>query len=155
MKVGKLVTLCALLASCTTQRIKESSQKSVTTRDTLIETLIRHDTVRSIVQQQDSVTIRDSVYVTERQRGDTVFLTTYKEATRYRERVVHDTAYKHIFTKDTVYIVRADTVLSKHTEARTRSPTTKYKLLFMAIIVVCICVIAERVRQRKRAQHKG
>ena len=40
---------------------------------------------------KDTVVVRDSVYVSERQKGDTVYLTRTEWRERWRTRVVHDT----------------------------------------------------------------
>ncbi len=45
----------------------------------------------SIVRSVDTVVVRDSVFVSERQRGDTVYLTRTEWRDRWRTRVVHDT----------------------------------------------------------------
>jgi hypothetical protein len=50
----------------------------------------------------DSVVDRDSIYVTELVKGDTVYLTTTKYVERYRERIVRDTVYEH--SVDTVLV---------------------------------------------------
>ena len=42
----------------------------------------------------DTVVVRDSVFVSERQRGDTVYLTRVEWRDRWRTRVVHDTVVK-------------------------------------------------------------
>ena len=39
----------------------------------------------------DTVVVRDSVFVSEKQRGDTVYLTRVEWRDRWRTRVVHDT----------------------------------------------------------------
>lgn len=48
----------------------------------------------SIVRSVDTVVVRDSVFVSERQRGDTVYLTRVEWRDRWRTRVVHDTVVK-------------------------------------------------------------
>lgn len=45
----------------------------------------------NIVQRSDTVVVRDSIFVSERQRGDTVYLTRVEWRDRWRTRVVHDT----------------------------------------------------------------
>jgi hypothetical protein len=70
-----------LLGSCTTTRTV-----TVTERHT--------DTLRVTQHQRDSIYIRDSTYVSEQQRGDTILLTTTKWLTKYIERLSHDTIYR-------------------------------------------------------------
>ena len=45
----------------------------------------------SIVRSVDTVVVRDSVFVSERQRGDTVYLTRVEWRDRWRTQLVHDT----------------------------------------------------------------
>ena len=45
----------------------------------------------SIVRSVDTVVVRDSVFVSERQRGDTVYLTRVEWRDRWRTQMVHDT----------------------------------------------------------------
>jgi hypothetical protein len=77
---GFLLTVW-LLGSCTTTRTV-----TVTERHT--------DTLRVTQHQRDSIYIRDSTYVSEQQRGDTILLTTTKWLTKYIERLSHDTIYR-------------------------------------------------------------
>ena len=44
-----------------------------------------------ILQRADTIVVRDSVFVSERQRGDTVYLTRTKYRDRWRTQIVHDT----------------------------------------------------------------
>ena len=44
-----------------------------------------------VLQRVDTVVVRDSVFVSERQRGDTVYLTRTEWRDRWRTRLVHDT----------------------------------------------------------------
>ena len=45
----------------------------------------------SIVRSVDTVVVRDSVFLSERQRGDTVYLTRVEYRDRWRTHLVHDT----------------------------------------------------------------
>lgn len=45
----------------------------------------------NIVRSVDTVVVRDSVFVSERQRGDTVYLTRTEYRDRWRTQIVHDT----------------------------------------------------------------
>ena len=45
----------------------------------------------NVVRSVDTVVVRDSVFVSERQRGDTVYLTRTKYRDRWRTQIVHDT----------------------------------------------------------------
>lgn len=81
--IGILVGLMAavLLAGCTTT-------KYVTVPE------VHHDTVRVTQQQRDSIYLHDSIFVQTLTRGDTVFLTTDRWHTLYRDRWSHDTVYQ-------------------------------------------------------------
>ena len=48
----------------------------------------------SIVRSVDTVVVRDSVFLSERQRGDTVYLTRVEYRDRWRTHLVHDTVVK-------------------------------------------------------------
>ena len=48
----------------------------------------------SIVRSVDTVVVRDSVFLSERLRGDTVYLTRVEWRDRWRTRIVHDTVVK-------------------------------------------------------------
>lgn len=48
----------------------------------------------SIVRSVDTVVVRDSVFVSERMRGDTVYLTRVEWRDHWRTRIVHDTVVK-------------------------------------------------------------
>ena len=45
----------------------------------------------NVVRLVDTVVVRDSVFVSERQRGDTVYLTRTEYRDRWRTQIVHDT----------------------------------------------------------------
>ena len=60
-------------------------------------TTLRHATQHYTTQHNvthDTVYLRDSVYVSERQRGDTVYLTRVEWRDRWRTRMVHDTIHE-------------------------------------------------------------
>ena len=81
--IGILVGLMAavLLAGC-------STTKYVTVPE------VHHDTVRITQQQRDSIYLHDSIWVQTLTRGDTVYLTTDRWHTQYRDRWSHDTVYQ-------------------------------------------------------------
>ena len=45
----------------------------------------------NVVRSVDTVVLRDSVFVSERQRGDTIYLTRTEYRDRWRTQIVHDT----------------------------------------------------------------
>lgn len=78
MLIQAIVVAC-LLGGCTTTRYVEVPGPSHT------------DTVRITQQQRDSIHVHDSIYVSEKQRGDTVYVQTVKWHTAWRDRLVRDT----------------------------------------------------------------
>ena len=64
-----------------------------TTKYVPIET-IKTDTVYQSKVQHDSVHVRDSIYVKEWQKGDTIFVNRDRWRIEYLSKEVHDTIYK-------------------------------------------------------------
>lgn len=88
--MGLLMALvfCALLGSCKTRE-----------RIVTIET-VRIDTTYITRHERDSIHEHDSTHVSEKQRGDTIFVEVNRWRTKYVERLKHDT----------IFIARHDTV---------------------------------------------
>ena len=61
---------------------------------------VRTDTVYINKMQRDSIWLHDSIYVTEKQKGDTIYVQLEKWHTKYVEKEMHDTTY--IATHDTI-----------------------------------------------------
>jgi len=103
MKHLLFILAALILASCATQRraseVKKESSSEYVTRQHL-------DSLFMASMQRDSVFMRDSIYVF--QKDDTV--TQYVERIRYRYRNRTDTLYRNIVTRDTVFIERTDSV---------------------------------------------
>ena len=74
--IGILCTMCLMSVSCKTI---DSSQLTVDSFEV--------QKFRSV----DTVVVRDSVFVSEKMRGDTVYLTRVEWRDRWRTRMVHDT----------------------------------------------------------------
>jgi len=72
---------------------------SCKTRAVVIETT-RTDTCYISKHQRDSIWLHDSIHVTEKQSGDTVYLLSERWHTKYIETTTHDTTY--IATHDTI-----------------------------------------------------
>lgn len=62
-------------------------------RVVMVETT-RTDTTYITKHQRDSIWLHDSIYVSEKQRGDTIFVESRKWLTKYVEKEVHDTVYQ-------------------------------------------------------------
>lgn len=73
-----------LLASCKTRE-----------RIVTVET-VRRDTTYITKHQRDSIWLHDSIYVSEKQRGDTIFVESRKWFTKYIDRLTRDTLYIHV-----------------------------------------------------------
>ena len=87
MKLPCFLLLLLALVSC----------KSVNPR---LYTIHRDSVAYTIHQSIDTILLRDSIYIHERQKGDTVYLTRTEWRERWRVRLVHDTIH------DTQYVER-------------------------------------------------
>lgn len=74
-----IVVLAALIHSCAPRTIET--------------VIVKTDTVYHQKLQRDSIYVNDSIYIKEFIAGDTVRITTDRWHTRWRDRLVHDTAY--------------------------------------------------------------
>lgn len=63
------------------------------TSDPVVVERISHDTIYRLQLSRDSIMVRDSIYITERMKGDTLILTRDRWHTAYRDRLMHDTTY--------------------------------------------------------------
>lgn len=88
MKKITLVVAIMLLSSCKTRTVVMTVPE------------VRTDTVIITKWQRDSIWAHDSVHVSEKTKGDTVWLEVSKWHTKYVEKVVRDTTY--IATHDTI-----------------------------------------------------
>jgi hypothetical protein len=84
---GLLILLLLVLAGCKT------------TKYVPVET-VRTDTCYITKHQRDSIMLRDSIYVKEVTKGDTVYVNVDKWHMQYIEKQLHDTLY--IATHDTI-----------------------------------------------------
>ena len=85
---------------------------------------------RSMVQHShDTVVVWDSVFVSERQRGDTVYLTRVEWRDRWRTQLVHDT------------IVRTDSIVQVIEHPPERYVPPFYKRCTIALWVAVILII--------------
>ena len=81
MGIAVGLLFCALLGSCGTTKYVPVVEH-------------RTDTVRVVQHERDSIYLHDSIYVSQQQRGDTVWLTTDRWHTQWRDRWRHDTLYQ-------------------------------------------------------------
>jgi hypothetical protein len=97
----------------------------------------------NVVRSVDTVVVRDSVFVREVMKGDTVYLTRVEWRDRWRTRMVHDT------------IVRTDSIVQviEHPPERYVPPFYKRcTIAFWAIVAVATIVVIGRfaIGRRKR-----
>ena len=93
--------------------------------------------VFNIVRSVDTVVVRDSVFVSERQRGDTVYLTRAEYRDRWRTQIVHDT------------IVRTDSIVQviEHPPERYIPPFYKRcTAIFWTLIALLLLYVIIRMR---------
>lgn len=88
MKKIIFVVAIMLLSSCKTRTVVMTVPE------------VRTDTVIITKSQRDSIWLHDSIHVSEKTEGDTVWLEVSKWHTKYVEKVVRDTTY--IATRDTI-----------------------------------------------------
>ena len=89
----------------------------------------------NVVRSVDTIVVRDSVFVREVMKGDTVYLTRVEWRDRWRTRMVHDT------------IVRTDSIVQviEHPPERYVPPFYKRcTIALWAIVAVAIIVIIGR-----------
>lgn len=94
--------MCGLLAGCRTGR------ETVRT-----EVRVVRDTLERVVVRADTLVARDSVYVSDYRRGDTVYRTEYRWRERWRERWRTDTVRQVV--RDTVRVAEKVAVKERAT----------------------------------------
>lgn len=95
---------------------------------------VRTDTLRELVYERDSIFLRDSTWVSEHQRGDTIFVTKEKWHTVYQDRT----------RTDTVYVSKTDSVqvpVVVEVEKKATLPTwLKLYFVLMGALVIGVLV---------------
>lgn len=106
--IAAIAFLLLALTAC------KSAQPVATT--TQADTLrSRHDTLLIFRATHDTLCLRDSVYIREVQRGDTVLITKFRDRTLYKTIAVHDTIYKSV----------GDTLQARNVEYKTVTQTVE------------------------------
>ena len=95
----------------------------------------------NVVRSVDTIVMRDSVYVREVMRGDTVYLTRTEWRDRWRTRVVHDTV------RHTEYV---DRVVEKPPERYVPKFYKRCTIALWAIIAAAIAYVLLRWWLRRR-----
>ena len=103
------------LCSCTTQYVPVES--------------VRYDSLYFAKIQKDSIFVQDSVFV--REKGDTVFKDRFK------------LVYKYVMVKDTMLVVRTDSVMIPYPVEKRRTwwEQTKIDIASTAVIIVAIILL--------------
>ena len=123
-----LATILSVLPSC----------KSV---DSSLYTLHRDSVAYTVHQTIDTIVMHDSVYVSERQKGDTIYLTRTEYRDRWRVRLVHDTIH------DTQYV---EHVVENPPERYVPAFYKRCTIALWAIIAVAIAYVLLRWWLRRR-----
>ena len=77
------IIMCVLVTGCASTKLSPTEVVQASHTDTL----------RIVQVQRDSIWLHDSVYVSQYQKGDTVYKEQTKWHTKYIERLSHDTIY--------------------------------------------------------------
>lgn len=85
-------TILSLLIGCKTITKTEYVDRYTTVHDTIHQTIVKHD----------SIALRDSVFLFQYIKGDTVYKYKYVERSGQKDRIVHDSIYLH--KTDTVFV---------------------------------------------------
>ena len=92
----------------------------------------------NVVRSVDTVVVRDSVFVSERQRGDTVYMTRVEWRDRWRTHLVHDT------------IVRTDSIVQVIEHPPERYVPKFYKWCTVALWAIGLLAIGHFAIRRLR-----
>ena len=101
--------------------------------------VVQSNDTTSFIQRSarvDSVYLRDSVFVSEKQRGDTVYLTRVEWRDRWRTRMVHDT------------IVRTDSIVQVIEHPPERYVPKFYKWCTVALWAIVLLAIGRLALKR-------
>lgn len=117
---GLILILVLLFSSCATKTRIEY-------RDRDVNHYINKEVHDTLVER-----ITDSVYLETKQRGDTIYITKYKEKTRWKEKIVerHDTCWRDSIVKD----------YKEVTKKVTKYPKTYWWFMGISIISVIFAI---------------
>ena len=100
------------------------------------------DTIRLVTIRHDSIHLHDSIYITQRQAGDTIYITTTKYQLRDRTQMIHDTI--HQVHNDT--ITRPITITATDPPRTTWRDTLATTLRYIIIIAIVALIIIALLR---------
>lgn len=105
------------------------------------------DTIQTVTIRHDSIHLRDSIYILQEQRGDTIYLTTTKYQLRDRTKMIHDTI--RCVTRDTIRqpipITTTDTT-PRTTWRDTLSTILRYLIILAIAIIIIIAILRDTTR---------
>ena len=129
--------LLLLLTSCArTHYIPVTTQEHI--RDTIHLLTIRHD----------SIHLRDSIYITERQAGDTIYITTTKYQLRDRTQLIHDTITRIHHDTITRPVTITATDPPRTTWRDTLATTIRYLIIIGIIGIIIIALIHDLIHKK-------
>lgn len=133
MKRFILIAISALLlASCRTHTSAVSESNNLSARS---------DTVFFARELVDSIFLRDSIFVNQYVRGDTVYI----------EKTAHHIIARERTLTDTIYRTRTDTVFSSTSYERTEKQDKFPLKLYMALAAfVCMIILYIYIETRKK-----
>ncbi len=140
----------ASLPSCVRRSLSSESVRTAVAET--LRTALRTDTVR--IARRDTLTLRDTLRVSEERRGDTVYVT--RTRTVWRDRATSADRSAAVLRRDTVYLSRRDSTAEKSTETRTRPAFAEVpaaalrRALFAGIAVLLIYAAVYALRRLKK-----
>ena len=93
---------------------------------------VHTDTCYITKQQRDSIWLHDSIFVSEKQSGDTIFVNVTKWHTKYQEKQVHDT----------LYISKIDSIPQPYpVEVKVEKPLSKWQKFIMNFGAIALSLL--------------
>ena len=127
------------LSSCgTTKTIVKEGERRIEWRD-------------RITERRDSIYVHDSIYLTERMAGDTIYKV--KEVYRWRDRERWRTRIRDRTQRDTIYLQKVDSVYVETQVKKTSAIAdinSTLRVLGCTAIIIAIVVLILKIRRRWR-----
>lgn len=128
-----LLLLCVLFGSC-------KSVKYVSVPEVRTDTLIITKT------QRDSIWLHDSIHVTQKQKGDTIFIMHDRWRTKYKEVLSHDTLY--LATHDTINVISLPEPQKSRELTKWQRLRIRLGEIFMGIMAVMGIIVIIRLKSK-------
>lgn len=143
-----IIPIIIILTACRTTQTTHQSIKA----DTIYISQYKHDTLKRLAIARDTLILRDSLYTSERQRGDTIIITQYRDRITYRDHLRLDTVYRTRVQHDTINHTARDTL----TQTITPKTTTRHKtreLLSLALFLLIALYTTVKLFDRRRLKN--